>query len=65
MANQYDGSRTERFHLRCTPEDKNMVVELAKDLDLNFTRAIFAAVKFAYLNVDLLILWWNFEKQKK
>jgi len=34
-----------------------MLAQLAEDLDTTMTEAIFDAVRFAYLHVDLLVAW--------
>jgi hypothetical protein len=49
--------RDDRLHFRATDKETKMLRELAADLGVTMTEAIFDAVRFAYLHVDLLVAW--------
>ena len=53
-----------RIHLRATEQESNILKELAADLGLTMTEAIFDAVRFAYLHVDLIVAWNNTYKNE-
>jgi hypothetical protein len=51
------------LHLRTTEKELSMLSELASDLDTTITRAVFDAVRFAYLHLDLIVAWNRMYKE--
>ena len=49
--------RKSRLHFRATDKEQAMLKELASDLDTTMTEAMFDAVRFAYLHLDLIVAW--------
>ena len=49
--------RKDRLQFRATEDELNMLKELASDLGITMTEAVFDAVRFAYLHVDLIVAW--------
>lgn len=58
-------AKEKRIHLRANNRQRRVVEALANDAGTDMTTALFDAATFAYLFVDMFLLWRDQNKEKK